>query len=88
MQIPMVLFFVLFGALGLYVSLRGERNAELWLVMPPVLLSVAFGAWTWMSADAATGYILAAMLWIFASSAAGALIGLGIGRAWNARRAV
>ncbi|WP_425038408.1 hypothetical protein [Primorskyibacter sp. S187A] len=75
-----IFFFVLFGASGLYAGLKGQRNIELWLVIPPVLLAVALAIWRYLSGDLALGLILSGMLTIFAASAAGSLVGLGLGR--------
>ncbi|MGX9357309.1 hypothetical protein ACS3SW_19675 [Roseobacteraceae bacterium S113] len=81
-----IVFFILFAASGIAVSMRGQRNTELWLVIPPVFLAIAMGAWRAFSGDPSLGLILSGMLVVFSASAAGALIGLGAGRAWAARR--
>ena len=82
-----IVFFILFAASGIAVALRGQRNVEMWLVIPPVFLAIAMGAWRAFSGDASLGIVLAGMLVVFAASAAGALVGLAIGRALAARRA-
>ena len=74
-------FFVLFGALGLHAALKGQRNVELWLVLPPVILSISAALWRAGSGDEVQALFLSALVVVFAASAAGALIGMAIGRA-------
>ena len=83
-----ILFFVMFGAAGLFAVMRGQHNAELWLVAPPVILAAALALWKGWSGDATLGIVLSGMLVIFASAAAGSLAGLGMGRILRARRGV
>lgn len=80
-------FFILFGAMGLHAALKGQRNVELWLVLPPVILSVAAAVWRGFSGDEIQALFLSALVVVFAASAAGALIGMGIGRMRVRRRA-
>ncbi|MCH2164073.1 MAG: hypothetical protein MK098_05400 [Marinovum sp.] len=78
--------FTLFGALGLHAALRSQRDVEFWLVLPPVILSVALGAWRVFAGDLATTVILSALLVIFSVSAAGSLVGMAVGRSLARRR--
>lgn len=81
-----IFFFVMFGAAGLFAVMRGQHNAELWLVAPPVILAAGLALWKSWSGDATLGVVLSGMLVIFASAAAGAIAGLGMGRLLRSRR--